>query len=488
MEKRSSIRTGTSWLLTGNIGRRVLEFLFGVALARILVPADFGILVTVQIFTGAAGFLAGGGMGQSLIQAKQVERRHFHVVFTLQLAICVLIYSVFFIISPRFAEWFDNPVYTDLLRVSALTFLIRPFMNVSSARLKRDMRFKGLSIISVLSLLVTGVTSIVLALLGHGVWSLVLGGIAGSLFSAACVIYLSGITPGFAFDRAIARTLGKYGFQMSLNEIIHYIRLQAPNFLIGKTLGPTALGLFNKGDSLSQIPITMIGGSAYQAVFRALSSVQGNLDQSRYLYLKTVSLVSVYTMPFYVLLMWVAEPFIVTIYGEKWALAAIPLQILSVAGILRCVSNPSGAVMAAQKKLGTEIRIQLTTLLLVVLGCVPGILAESLTLIALGLLPAALFFSTALAFYALRTLDARFFDLFRALQPALILNLILAALLLALHLLLSATTIGASPPLFLTVFSGTGLAVYSLLFLFLPIHQLESESQRWKRLLRLSAA
>lgn len=80
------------WLMAGKVSSRLVEFAFGVALARILVPADFGMLVTVQVFTGLAGFLAGGGMGQALIQAKEVDPRDFNIVFSIQLAICVLIY------------------------------------------------------------------------------------------------------------------------------------------------------------------------------------------------------------------------------------------------------------------------------------------------------------------------------------------------------------------------------------------------------------
>ena len=74
MKQGTSIRAGTAWLLSGNLSRRVLEFLFGVILARLLLPADFGVLITIQIFTGAAGFIAGGGMGQALIRAKVAEK------------------------------------------------------------------------------------------------------------------------------------------------------------------------------------------------------------------------------------------------------------------------------------------------------------------------------------------------------------------------------------------------------------------------------
>jgi len=168
MNLGNSIRKGTKWLVTGKIANRLFQFAFGIILARLLVPEDFGMLVTMSIFTGLAGFVAGGGMGQALVQAKDVGNRHFHVVFTLQLIVCLLIYCLFYTISPWFAAWYETPLYEDLLRVSALTFLLRPFANIQNSRLHREMRFKAKAIIDFMSGLVGSVTSVILAFMGMG--------------------------------------------------------------------------------------------------------------------------------------------------------------------------------------------------------------------------------------------------------------------------------------------------------------------------------
>ena len=127
MNLGNTIRAGAKWSLFERINGQVLQFVFGIALARLLLPTDFGVVVTIQIFTGLAFMISGGGMGQSLIQAKEVSEKDFQVVFTLQLLIGVAIYLLFFSIAPWFAVWFDNLLYRDLLRVSAISFLIRPF-------------------------------------------------------------------------------------------------------------------------------------------------------------------------------------------------------------------------------------------------------------------------------------------------------------------------------------------------------------------------
>ena len=131
------IRKGAKWLTAGSIVGQVMQFTIGVALARILVPHDFGLLVTVQIFTGIAGYFASGGTGDALVRAKALGPRDCDVTFTLQLAVCVLIYGAFFLLAPWVSVWFNNSLYTDLMRVSAVSFLIRPFLNLPRAILRR---------------------------------------------------------------------------------------------------------------------------------------------------------------------------------------------------------------------------------------------------------------------------------------------------------------------------------------------------------------
>jgi len=488
MQLGNSIRHGTLWLITGSIGYRILAFLFGVVLAHLLAPKDFGVLVAIQVFTGAAGFIAGGGMGQALIHAKEIDARHFRVVFTLQLCICGFIYTGFFLLAPWFAIWFDNPIYTDLLRVSALSFLTRPFSNIAQSSLRREMRFKAIVIINNANLIISSAASITLATYGFGVWSLVLGGIIGALFQAFCFILVSQCYPGFHYDSAIAKSLGSYGIKFSANDIIFYLKAQTPNFLLSRYLGPSTTGLFNKGSSLSELPVRTISSSAYQTVFRALSESQDNLDKSKYIYLRTITLVSVYTFPFYIALLWLSEPFVVTVYGAKWQAAAMPLQILSIAGLFRCISNPSGAVMAAQNLLGIEIKLQVGALCLTLLGCIPGIQQNDINLLAVGLLPSFMFLALTLSFYSLRALNAGFADLFKALKPAIFLNIGLALVLAACDQALMALGMNADHNVYLATLGCIGGLVSFILFLFYPLPEMKTEALRWKKILRLSTA
>lgn len=478
------IRHGALWLFLGNTGSQILTFAFGIVLARLLTPQDFGTLVTVQVFTGLAGFVSGGGMGQGLVRAREASKDDYDAVFTLQLAIGCAIYAVFYFAAPWFARWYDTPLYASLLRVSALSFIIRPFINLPGSLMHRHMRFKEQTGSRITTLLISSGVSIAMAYHGFGVWSLVMGGMAGSLTSMVLLTNLSGWRPGLSLDFSRARELARYGFLVSANDIVVYLRNQATNFILGRTLGAHTVGLFNKADSLARMPSQMVTGPVYQVLFRALAQEHDDLDKSRYLFFRSISLVAVYVTPLYLCASWLAEPLVTLLYGPKWADCAAPLAILALAGPFMMIGQLCGAVLAARKWLGREFVVQVILLILTGAATLAG-LDYGLTGIATALVFVAGYNATHMYALASRCLKARWKELLVALAPAAGLNAILAGVLFLTHLSLPATD--GQPLLQIAAMMAAGTLVYAGCFLFLPLAALRSEQQRWKQRLRLSA-
>lgn len=477
------IRRGALWIFIGNSGSQILSFAVGIVLARLLAPQDFGMLVTIQVFTGLAGFVAGGGMGQALVRASATSKQDYDIVFTLQIAIGCAIYGVFYAIAPWFARWYEMPLYESLLRVSALSFVIRPFVNLPGSILHRDMRFKAQTAAKVATLLVSSSVSIVMAYRGHGVWSLIIGGLAGSLCSVALLAQLSGWRPGISVDMARGRALARYGMLVSLNDIVTYVRNQTTNFVLGRTLGTAPVGLYNKADNLARMPHAFITSAVYQVLFRALAKEQDNADMSRYLFFRSLSLAAVYVTPFYVALHWLATPAVSVLYGEKWAEVAAPLAILALAGPFMTIANISGAVLAARNELHREVTVQLVVLALTAAATVLA-LPLGLAGIAAALVLVSIY--NALHMYALaaRSLKATWRQLAVSQLPAAILNAILAAVLY----MIDREAPGAmrdNELLYLGVLATGGAIAYAVSFLYCPIASLGSEQHRWKQRLRL---
>ena len=484
MSLGESIRHGAKWLLAGNLAGQILQFAFGIVLARVLVPADFGLLVTVQIFTGLAGFIATGGTGQALVRAKEAKLEDFQVVFTIQLAIGLLIYALFFITAPLFAHWYKEPLYNELFRVSALSFILRPFVNMPSIWLTREMRFKQRTVVSLACGTLGSIVSVTLAMQDFGVWSLVLGGLSGAALSAAALYGITPVRPAIRFDPALARELGLYGFKFTSNEIATYVRKQTPNFFLGQLQGPAIVGLFNKADSLARAP-RVVTHSVYDPIFRGLAASQDNLDRSRYIYFRTVMLLTVYMTPLFVGLAWLAQPFVAFVYGPKWISSAAPLAILSLTGPLASIGNPSGAVLAARNWLGKEIFVHLLQTILFAASCIIG-LRWGLSGVAIGILVSEGIGMLFIAFLVARCIKSTFLQFATSLAPGLLLNLILVGV-LALADFLLPTGFGKQHSLaYLLIMSTAGGIAYISAFFLLPISALTTEVARWKSRLPLA--
>jgi len=479
MNLSQSIRTGVKWLIIGNTGGRMLEFAFGIILARLLVPADFGMIVTIQVFTGFVGMLTSGGMGQALVRAKEVDDNDFNAVFSLQLALGILVYMGFFLAAPWFAEFFENPLYEDLLQVSALSFLMRPFAYMHGSWLNREMDFKKRSIIGIISGVFTGISSVLMAWAGMGVWSLILSGLAGGLLRNILLARVTELRLRLHFDVSIMRTHGAYGSKIVANDILGNLKNQGLKLILSKLAGPAFLGLFNKADSLHRLPYWMFAQPVAQPVFRAMSKVQDDLDQTRYMFYRVITLLMVYILPFYVGLWWVAEPFIGVVYGEQWLPAAEPLRILALAGFFYIIARPCGVVLMAQNRLFQEMIAQ-AAILVVTLGSVYIGLQWGLEGVSWSVLGSQVFATIYLYILVYRTIPTRTMELVGAIAPGLKLNSLLF-LVLALADFLTGDLVSTNPELYLLFMVVPGSLVYLAVFLFIPITALQSESARWRQ-------
>jgi len=479
MNLSQSIRTGVKWLIIGNTGSRMLDFAFGVILARLLVPADFGMIVTIQVFTGFVSMLTSGGMGQALIRAKEVDANDFNAVFTLQLVLGTLIYLGFFLTAPWFADFFQNSLYEDLLQVSALSFLMRPFAYMHGSWLNREMDFKKRSIIGIISGVVTGISSVLMAWTGMGVWSLTLSGLAGGLVRNVLLARVTALSLRLNFDFAIMRRHGTYGSKIVANDILSHVKNEGLKLILSKLAGPAFLGLFNKADSLHRLPYWMFAQPVAQPVFRAMSKLQDDLDQTKYMFYRVITLLMVYILPFYVGLWWVAEPFIGVVYGEKWLPAAEPLRILSLAGFFYIIGRPCGVLLMAQNRLIQEMIAQAAILVFTLGACLIG-LNWGLEGVSWAVLASTVFGTSYFYILVYRVITTRIIDLVRAITPGLQLSTVLFIVLVLVDSVTGELRT-SDPALYLLFMVVPGTLVYLLAFLLLPIPALSSEKARWQK-------
>ncbi len=439
----------------------------GVVLARLLPPADFGLLAIAMVFIGLAELVASLGMGASIIQVKQLEESHLRVATTLSVLTGTMLLAVFWLTAEAVAGFFGDPRIAGVLRVLSVGLWFSAFASVSRSRLMRRLDFHSLFKVDIASYVLgyAGV-GIVLALLGYGVWALVLGTVCSLVLSAVFVLYLSPPhwRPSLA-RRAVADLIG-FGAGISLNNMINYFAASVDSVVIAKFLDSSLLGLYNRAYQLITTPLTRVAATLSSVMFPSYSEIQGDRVRVKRAYLRGVNATALAAFPVLVGLAVSAEHVITGLYGETWRPASGALRILCVAGMFKVMFNLAGPVAKATGRIYAEVRRQAVYFMVLATGCLSvadyGIEAVS-GVVVLG----SLWLYYSMAQLVNRIIGCRWSEFFRAQTPGLALAA-LVALAEVLVIGLAATAPPFAAPLMLAALVAVSGAAYLLGFLFLP--------------------
>ena len=345
---RNKVFLGVKWNVIARVVQQFIQFLLSIILARLLLPEDFGIVGMIAVFTGVASLFVDMGFGSAIVQRQQVEPRHLDAAFMISLLLGGGIAVILLLAAPMISQFYQNPQIVPLVSVAALNFLFIPFGMVPGALLQKAMQFNQLARIEIITMLFSGVLCVLLALLGWGVWSLLAQALAANLAGALLKWRVTRWMPKWQFDLGAFRDLWGYSINLFGFSFINYWARNSDNLLVGRFLGAASLGIYNRAYSLMLLPISQVISIVASVMFPALSSIQEDKPRVKRIYLEAMDLLSFVIFPIMIGLSAVAAPFILTVYGEKWAEVIPLLQILALVGLLQSLVNPLGWIYTSQ--------------------------------------------------------------------------------------------------------------------------------------------
>jgi O-antigen/teichoic acid export membrane protein len=369
---RQQTVSGLGWSAATQILGQALQFAATVVLARLLSPADFGLIGMILVFIGFASSIADMGLGASIIQKQAVTDRHLDSVFWMNVAVGGALTIVFSTGAPLIAEFYDKPQLRLLTIVVALNFLIGSLNVVQNALLQRSLDFRTLFWIESVAISISGITALVLALAGAGVWSLVGQSVSLTAIRTAVMWHLSSWRPGRSFDPAAVKEMLRFGRHVIGSNIIIYWGQNFDKLVIGRQFGSSALGIYNIADRLMRLPLTNVTAVTGAVMFPALSTLQDEVDSVKKVYLRANRLIALLTFPMMLGLVVVAEPAILVFYGEKWRNAVSILQLLSLAGMAQSIYNTAGWIFLSRGRPDILFRLGVLSMLVRVAGVLIG--------------------------------------------------------------------------------------------------------------------
>jgi PST family polysaccharide transporter len=363
-----------NWNLTKTYGKAGINIIVGIILARLLPPADFGLLGMTVIFTGLADLFSTLGMGASIVKIKELNNTHISVATLTTVILGILVFTIFFFLAPIISNFYNEPKLILILRLLSIIFILKGLSTVSYSLIMRRMDFKSILKIELGSFLFGySFITILLAFLGMGVWSLVIGRLSSSILSNIQIQIKQPIKLKFEFSKKEFNELFSYGSGLSISKFLNYTASNIDYLIIGKFLNSFQLGLYQRAYNLMTLPISQISSSIYNVLFPAFSRVQDNPERLRVAYLRTIKTVVFLIFPILTSFIIGGEYVILGLYGENWSGAINAFKLLAIAGFFRTTLSYSGAIAHATGKVYTEVIQQLVYLTVLAVGVYIGI-------------------------------------------------------------------------------------------------------------------
>ena len=324
MSLKSSVISSLIWKFLERIGTQGVQFVVAIVLARLLAPADFGLIALVTVFVALANVFVQSGLNTALIQKKNADNLDFSTVFYASLAIAILLYGLLFASAPLIANFYNGQTkLISVIRVLSVMLLFGAVTSVQEAFIARNMMFKKLFYRSIGAIIPSGIFGITLAYLNFGIWALVGQQLMNSCLICVVMWFTVKWRPQLTFSFVRFKELFSFGWKLLCSSLLDSGYSNLRNLAIGKLFSPADLGYFNRGDHFPQIIIYNINASIQSVLLPSFSTVQDDK-----LKLKTLARRSIKTSAFSVLPMMaglaaVAKPLVLVILGEKW-LPAVP--------------------------------------------------------------------------------------------------------------------------------------------------------------------
>ncbi|MGF1476083.1 MAG: lipopolysaccharide biosynthesis protein [Geminicoccaceae bacterium] len=336
-----------AWSYTSFLGSKLFGFVAIVVLARLLGPEDFGLMGFCIIAIAYLQVLSRFGLGAALISRIEDVNRFANAIFFLGIANGFLFWTVAWLSAPSIAAFFEQPEVASLLPVLALALIIEAFSVVPDGFLQRELRFRAKLVPDFGRGVVKGTTAIILAFQGYGVWSLVIGHLAGSLTFTILVFAVRPWRPRRDLDPQVCRDALWFGVHLVGAEAIGAIRNNLDAMLVGKFLGAAALGLYTLAFRIPDLVIRSANMVTGVVLHPIMSSLQHDRDVLRQYYYGCLRYLALFVLPAGAGIAVIADPFVRTLYTDEWLPVVVPMQCLAVALAISTIGFLPGTIYKA---------------------------------------------------------------------------------------------------------------------------------------------
>lgn len=254
---------GLLWGSINSGAQQVLNLVFGIFLARLLSPADYGMVGMLTIFTLIASTLQESGFISGLNRKENVTEDDYNAVFWFNVLCSLTVYVILFFSAPLIAAWFRQPVLVPLARLSFLSFVISALNTSPRAWLFRNMRVRETAILSTVALIVSGITGIALAWNGFAYWGIAIQNLTFCIMLTVGSWWYADWHPSLHINLRPLRGMIGYSSRLLATNIFAHINNNLFSLFFGRLYGEKTVGYYNQANKWTTMGYTMLTGMVW---------------------------------------------------------------------------------------------------------------------------------------------------------------------------------------------------------------------------------
>ncbi|MBR4402110.1 MAG: lipopolysaccharide biosynthesis protein [Flavobacteriales bacterium] len=356
---RSLIIKSFLWKFFERLGTQLMGFVITIVLARLLLPEQYGAIALLMIFINVCSVIIDGGLNTALIQKKQTDNVDFSTIFHFSILISIILYFVLFLLAPIIADFYDESILSDVIKVLGLNLIFYAINSIQRAYVAKHMLFNKLFYSSFIAVVLSGIIGIFLAYNGFGIWALVAQNLSSTIITCVVMWYTIKWQPSFVFSTKSFIGLFSYGWKIFIANIITIIFIEMRKLFIGKLYSPSDLAYYEKGDQFPSLIMNNIFTSIQTILLPAFSAYQDDKSKVKAMMRRSTKMSCFVIYPLMVGLIVTAEPLIHLLLGDNWVGVVPFIQIMCIANFFRPIAISNWEAIKALGHSGITLKLEM---------------------------------------------------------------------------------------------------------------------------------
>lgn len=327
---KNKVVKGLFWKLLENGGAQGVQFVIAILLARLLTPAEYGVVGIIMIFITIANVVVQNGFSTALVQKRNADSTDFSSVCYFSLAVALFMYVLLYAAAPSIASFYRNDSLRVIVRVLSAVLFPGAVISVQTAYVSRNMEFKGLFLSTLLAALVSGVISIFMAYRGFGVWAVVGQQVLYYFVLMAVLLVTVSWKPKACFAMERVKGMFQFGWKLLCASLLDTVFNNLYGLLIGKIYNEELLGSYNRGEQFPKLIATNLGAAIQAVLLPAFSAKQDEIALVRQMMRRAIQLSSFAVLPMLFGLFAVGDNLVLALLGERWLVCVPFLRIMCI--------------------------------------------------------------------------------------------------------------------------------------------------------------